>query len=45
MVKGTQRCISEDSDVHAGSMVKGMEVHVIDRGTVHEECVRHLTIV
>ena len=45
MVEGTQRCTSEDSDVRAGGMVKAKEMHVIDRGTVYEECVRHLATV
>ena len=48
MVKGTQRCTSEGSDVHISSTVKVRDEHVIDRGArniVHEEHVRPLATV
>ena len=48
MVRGTQRCTSEGSDVHTSGTVKVRGRHVIDRGTrgtVYEERVRHLATV
>ena len=45
MVKRTQRCALEGSNIHTSGIVRAKKRHVIDGDTVYKKRVRHLAIV